>query len=335
MVRLRIAINGFGRIGRNVAKCLLEKYPDEMEIVAVNDLTDAATLAHLFQYDSFFGTYAKEVHATEKTLLIDGKEVQVLSEKNPLDLPWKDLKVDVVLECTGFFRTTALAQQHITAGAKKVVLSAPAKDAETPTFVFGVNADTYAGEAIVSNASCTTNCLAPLVKILHDNYGITSGMINTTHSFTQDQRLQDGPHKDLRRARTATASIIPTTTGAAKAVGKVIRELDGKLDGHSFRVPTQDVSITDFTCVVSHAPKNSEEINALFRKHAVDDMQGILDVSDLPLVSVDYKANPHSCTVDMPLTMVIGNQIKVVAWYDNEWGYSMRLAEMCLLVGKK
>ena len=332
--RLRIAINGFGRIGRNVAKCLLEKYSEEMELVGVNDLTDAQTLAHLFTYDSFFGTYEGTVTHDETSLTIDGQKIPVSAEKDPAALPWKKLGVDVVLECTGFFLTQEDAQKHITAGARKVVFSAPAKD-ETPTFVLGVNADAYAGEPVVSNASCTTNCLAPLVHVLHEAYGVESGLMNTTHSFTQDQRLQDAPHKDLRRARSATVSIIPTTTGAAKTVAKVIPALKGKLDGLSFRVPTQDVSIIDFTCILKKAPASAEEVNELFRKKAASSHKGIIAVSDLPLVSVDFKKNEHSSILDSELTMLMGNQLKVVAWYDNEWGYSMRLADMCVLVGKK
>lgn len=331
-MKLRIAINGFGRIGRSVAKCLAEKYGDSAELVAVNDLTDAKTLAHLMQYDSFFGTYDKKVTADGDNLLIDGVRVPVLSQKDPALLPWKDLAVDVVLECTGFFRTAELARKHIEAGAKKVVLSAPAKD-ETPTYVLGVNEQEYHGEDIISNASCTTNALAPLAKILHEAYGIESALMSTTHSYTQDQRLQDAPHKDLRRARSAAVSIIPTTTGAAKAVEKVIPALAGKLGGHSFRVPTQDVSLIDFTCLLKNPPSSSEDVLELFRVQAKN-MPEILSINTLPLVSVDFKKDSHSAILDAELTMLIGKQLKIVAWYDNEWGYSMRLADMCVLVGQ-
>lgn len=334
MSKIRIAINGFGRIGRNVAKCLLETYPNDMEIVGINDLTDAATLAHLFQYDSFFGTFEGTMAHDETSLTINGTKIPVFAQKDPAGLPWKDLNVDVVLECTGLFLTKEDAQKHIDGGAAKVVLSAPAKD-DTPTYVLGVNADAYAGESIVSNASCTTNCLAPLAHILQNAYGIQSGLMNTTHSFTQDQRLQDSPHKDLRRARSATASIIPTTTGAARTVAKVIPTLKGKLDGHSFRVPTQDVSVIDFTCQLEKAPASAEEVNALFTEAAEGLLKGVIAVSTLPLVSVDFKKNPHSAIVDTELTMLVGNQLKVIAWYDNEWGYSMRLADMGMLVTKK
>lgn len=334
MTKLRVAINGFGRIGRNVTKCLLEKYPQEVEIVGINDLTDAATLAHLFTYDSFFGVYDKPVAHDEASITVGGMRMPVFAQKDPTALPWKDLQVDVVLECTGLFLTKEEAQKHIDAGARKVVMSAPPKD-DTPVYMLGVNDKDYQGEAILSNASCTTNALAPLVHILHEAYGIRTGMMNTTHSFTQDQRLQDAPHKDLRRARSATLSIIPTSTGAAKTVAKIIPALQGKLNGHSFRVPTQDVSIVDFVCDVERAPASAEAVNKLIRSYADGAMRGIIAVNDLPLVSVDFKKNAHSSILDSELTMVLGNQIKVVAWYDNEWGYSMRLADMCVLAAKK
>lgn len=330
MNKKRITINGFGRIGRNVAKCLLEKYGETVELVAVNDLTDAGTLAHLFTYDSFFGTYEGSVEVREGDLLLNGHRLRVFAEKDPMRLPWKELDVDVVLECTGLFLTRDTAKKHIEAGAKKVIMSAPSKD-DTPMYVMGVNAQNYQGESILSNASCTTNCLAPIAKVLHEAYGITQGMMNTTHAFTQDQRLQDAPHKDLRRARSATLSIIPTTTGAASSVGRLLPDLAGRLCGHSFRVPTQDVSLVDFVCQVERAPATSEEVNTLLRA-AANTIPEILAMSDLPLVSIDFRKNAHSAIVDSALTTVSGSLIKVVAWYDNEWGYSMRLADMAMYV---
>lgn len=333
---IKIAINGFGRIGRTVAKTLFERYPNEIEIVAVNDLTDAPTLAHLFQYDSTFGIYHEKVTAEGSNLHIGSKQILVTAEKDPSMLPWGKLDVDVVLECTGRFTSTKDCEAHLQAGAKKVVISAPAKD-DTHVFVLGVNEKEYDPNLkIVSNASCTTNCLAPLVKVLNDAFTIRHGFMSTVHSYTADQMLQDAPHKDLRRARTAGVSIVPTTTGAAKTVSKVIPSLEGKLDGISYRVPTNDVSIVDFTCEVEKPVESAEALNQLFLNIAAQEMKGVLDVSDLPLVSIDFRHNAFSAILDSMSTMVIdGNFVKVVAWYDNEWGYSSRLADMAVYISKK
>ncbi len=329
---MRIAINGFGRIGRPSLKIALEK---GIEVVAVNDLTDIETVAHLLKYDSSYGRYDKEVKVDKEKseLIIDGKTIKYLSEKDASKLPWGELGVEVVLECTGVFETTEKAQMHISAGAKKVVMSAPAKD-DTPVYVLGVNEKEYKGEAIISNASCTTNCLAPMIKVLDDAFGIEKGFMTTTHSYTNDQRVLDLPHSDLRRARTAGANIIPSSTGAAKTVGKVIPNLKGKLDGIAFRVPTPVVSIVDFICNLKKEA-SVEEINAAFQKAADGEMKNILFCEKEPLVSMDFKGDPHSATVDVALTMANGNLAKVVGWYDNEWGYSNRLVEMAMYVNSK
>lgn len=326
---LRIAINGFGRIGRNAARIILSKYAEEMTLVAINDLTDTPTLAHLFTYDSLYGAYKENANAEENTILVGDQSIKVFSEKDPLQLPWKFLEIDVVLECTGVFTDIKGCQLHVDAGAKKVVLSAPAKD-EMPTFVLGVNEATYEKNMnIVSNASCTTNSLAPIVQILEDAYGIESGLLTTVHSFTQDQRLHDAPHKDLRRARNATQSIIPTTTGAAKTVEKVIPALKGKLDGISLRVPTPVVSFTDFTCTLKTAPKNIDEVKNLFVEKAKNNYKGILAATSIPLVSIDYRGNSNSSIVDLDCTFLQNEKLlKICAWYDNEWGYSNRLVEL-------
>ena len=333
---IRIAINGFGRIGRNVAKVILEKYKGSMELVAINDLTDTTTLAHLFRYDSLYGIYDGVVTHEVDSLTMDGQIVRVTSEKDPKMLPWRELSVDVVLECTGVFTDMLSCEAHILAGAKKVILSAPAKDA-MPTFVLGVNEESYKAEMnIVSNASCTTNSLAPIAKILEDAYGIEAGILTTIHSYTQDQRLHDAPHKDLRRSRAATESIIPTTTGAAKAVALVIPSLQGKLDGISVRVPTPVVSLTDFTCTLKHPPESLEDIKDLFTSYAEADIQGILAVSEEPLVSMDYKKNAHSTIIDLPsLFYIKPGMLKVISWYDNEWGYSSRLADLAHYISQK
>lgn len=327
---IRVAINGFGRIGRPSLKIAFEK--KGLEVVAVNDLTDLKTAAHLLKYDSSYGVYAREVSFNEakKELIIDKKKIQYFSETDPAKLPWKELKVDVVLECTGAFETTADNTKHLQAGAKKVVMSAPAKD-ETPTYLLGVNDADYQGEAIISNASCTTNCLAPMIKVLDDAFGVEKGFMTTTHSYTNDQRVLDLPHRDLRRARSAALNIIPTTTGAAKTVGKVIPALKGQLDGISLRVPTPVVSITDFVCILKKEA-SAEEINRAFATAAKKELKNILAVTTEPLVSMDLKGNPHSAIVDLPLTMVNGNLAKVTGWYDNEWGYSNRLVEMAEFV---
>ena len=323
---IKIAINGFGRIGRPALRRILDNHPN-IEVVAINDLTDAPTLAHLLKYDSNYGRYAKGVEVKNDTLIVDGKSIKVLAEKDPANLPWKDLDVDVVLECTGLFTKDEDAKKHITAGAKKVVLSAPSDSPEIPTYLLGVNADKYRGENIISMGSCTTNSLAPIAKILNDTYGIENGFMTTVHSYTNDQRILDLPHKDLRRARAAAQNIIPTTTGAAKTVAKCIPELEGKLDGLALRVPMPVVSITDFICNVLK-PTSVEEINKLFTNMAAGALKEILATTDEPLVSMDFKGNTHSSIVDLPLTMVKENLVKVVAWYDNEFGYACRLAEM-------
>ncbi len=327
----KIAINGFGRIGRPSLKIALEK--EDLEVVAVNDLTDIETVAHLLKHDSSYGTYAKEVKVNkdQSELIVDGKVIKYFSETDPAKLPWGGLEVDVVLECTGAFLTKEKAQAHLDAGAKKVVMSAPPKD-DTPVYLPGINVSDYQGEAIISNGSCTTNCLAPMIKVLDDFCQIEKGFMTTTHSYTNDQRVLDLPHSDLRRARAAALNIIPTSTGAAKTVGKVIKHLKGKIDGIALRVPTPVVSIVDFVCTVNN-PKSVEEINEAFRQMAEGEMKGILVATDEELVSMDYKMNPASAIVDLPLTMAQENMVKIVGWYDNEWGYSNRLVEMAGQIG--
>jgi glyceraldehyde 3-phosphate dehydrogenase len=330
---IKIAINGFGRIGRPSLKIAFAN--ENMEVVAVNDLGDLKTAAHLLKYDSSYGKYDKEVTVDEKNseLIIDGTRIKFLSEPDPEKLPWKELGVDVVLECTGVFNKKEEAQKHIDAGAKKVILSAPAKD-DTPVYLLGVNAQDYKGEEIISNGSCTTNCLAPMIKVLDDKFGVEKGFMTTTHSYTNDQRILDLPHKDLRRARAAAMNIIPTTTGAAKTVGKVIKHLKGKLDGISLRVPTPVVSIVDFICALEKEV-TLEEINNAFKEASQNEMKNILAVNDEGLVSMDFKGDPHSAVVDLPLTMANGNLVKVVGWYDNEWGYSCRLVELAEYISNK
>ncbi len=331
---IKVAINGFGRIGRQVFKVIENNYPN-LEIVAVNDLTDTKTLAHLLKYDSTYGDYGKGVVAGEGFILVGKNKISVLAEKDPEKLPWKELKVDVVLECTGFFTDKEGAGKHIKAGAKKVIVSAPCKD--LPGFVLGVNADTYDSKVvdIMDMGSCTTNCLAPIAKVLNDEFGIVKGFMTTVHSYTNDQKILDFPHKDLRRARSAGLSMIPTSTGAAKAIGKMIPELNGKLDGIAIRVPTPTVSILD---LIVEVKKNTtkEEVNEVFRKAAKDkNYKNILRVEEEPLVSVDFKGDTYSAIIDVEETMVKDNMIKVLGWYDNEWGYSCRLAEFVEFVGKK
>lgn len=332
---IRVAINGFGRIGRNSFKAAIENYRD-IEIIAINDLYDTETLAHLLKYDSVFGKFPGDVKGKEGALEVNGKEIRVTAEKDPVNLPWGELGVDVVIESTGVFRSREKAAKHIEAGAKKVIITAPAKG-EDITIVLGVNEEKYDPEKhhIISNASCTTNCLAPVVKILNDKFGVEKGLMTTVHSYTNDQRILDLPHSDLRRARAAALSIIPTTTGAAKAVTLVLPELKGKLNGFALRVPTPTVSITDFVAVVK---KNvtEEEINNAFKEAAEGDLKGILGYSDEPLVSMDYKGNSLSSIVDGLSTMVIdGNLVKVVSWYDNEWGYSCRVIDLVHYIVKK
>lgn len=325
--KVKIAINGFGRIGRLSFRELLKK--DEAEIVAINDLTDIETLAHLLRYDSVHGKLDHSVQVESDFLVVNGMRVKVVSNPTPETLPWADLKVDVVIECTGRFLTQESASQHIKAGASKVVLSAPAKDA-VKTIVIGVNDQTLTKEdVIVSNASCTTNCLAPIVKVLDENFGIEKGYISTVHAYTADQNLQDAPHKDLRRARAAALSIIPTTTGAASAVAKVLPSMLGKLDGIALRVPIPDGSLTDLTAILNK-DVTKEQINEAFEKASKNELKGVLEYTSDPLVSVDIVGNTHSCIVDSQLTAANGSLVKIVGWYDNEYGYASRLAELTL-----
>jgi len=333
---IKVAINGFGRIGRPVFRRILANHPD-LEVVAINDLTDNPTLAHLLKYDSIYGTYPKEVSATDSAIIVDGKEFFCFSEKDPENLPWKKLGVDIVLECTGIFTNLEGAKKHIKAGAKKVVISAPAKDKEIPGFILGVNADNFNSDKadIMDIGSCTTNCLAPIAKVLNDVFGIEKGFMTTVHSYTNDQNILDLPHKDLRRARAAALNIIPTSTGAAKAIGKMIPELKGKLDGISMRVPTPTVSVLDLIVEIKKET-TAEEVNDAFRKAAkTDNFKGILRVEENPLVSMDFKGDSYSAIVDARETMANGNLVKVVGWYDNEWGYSCRLAEFTEFIGGK
>ena len=321
---VRVAINGFGRIGRTFFRAAREEGVG-FEIVAINDLTNVDTLAHLLKYDSIMGRLDEEVEVKENELVVDGKEIKILAERNPADLPWKDLGVDVVLESTGFFTEGSKAQAHIDAGAKKVIISAPGKNIDG-TFVMGVNDDQYdpATQHIVSNASCTTNCLAPLAKVLNDSFGIERGLMTTIHAYTADQRLQDAPHSDLRRARAAAVNMVPTSTGAAAAVGIVLPELKGKLDGFAVRVPTITGSITDLT-FTTNREVTKEEVNAALKAAAEGPMKGIIKYSEDPIVSKDIEGEGISTIFDAPLTKVIGNQVKVIAWYDNEYGYVARL----------
>lgn len=328
LMAIKLGINGFGRIGRLVFRSILERQLDGFDIVGVNDLTDAATLAHLFKYDSVQGKFPGEVRLDGDNLVVNGDKFPVFSEKDPTKLPWGDLETDVVVESTGIFRTREKAAQHIQAGAKKVIISAPASDKVDATIVIGVNDDILSGEEeVVSNASCTTNCLAPMVKVLDDTFGLKRGFMTTVHAYTADQQLVDGPHKDLRRARAAALSIIPTTTGAAKAVGLVLPHLQGKLDGMALRVPTPAGSITDLVAELESDP-SADEINAAFREAAAGPLKGIVQYSDEPLVSADIIHNPHSTIFDAESTMATGSLVKVVGWYDNEWGYSCRTAEI-------
>ncbi|MUV39115.1 Glyceraldehyde-3-phosphate dehydrogenase (phosphorylating) [Lentibacillus sp. JNUCC-1] len=331
---VKVGINGFGRIGRVVYRLALEN--DDVEVVAINDLTDANMLAHLLKYDSVHGVLDKEVKADGDDLVVDGKKVKVMSERDPENLGWGDLGVDIVIESTGRFTHRDDAQKHINAGAKKVVISAPAKE-EDLTVVLGVNDDEYDPEKhhIVSNASCTTNCIAPLAKVLNDAFGIKRGMMTTIHSYTNDQQILDLPHKDYRRARAAAQNIIPTTTGAAKAVGKVLPELDGKLNGMAVRVPTPDGSLVDMVAELEKTV-TEEDVNAALKKAAEGDMKGFAQYSEDPLVSSDIVGNPHSSIFDALSTMVMeDNMVKVVSWYDNELGYSARCVDLAVLIGKK
>ena len=330
---VKVAINGFGRIGRLVLRAGLKS--KDVEFVAVNDITDTKTLAHLLKYDSVHGTIDADVKAKDNALVVNGKEIKTYAIREPESLPWKDLGVDVVLESTGKFTDRAGAEKHLTAGAKKVIISAPAKGPDV-TFVLGVNQEVCdkSKHQVISMGSCTTNCLAPIVKILQKEYGIEYGLMTTIHAFTNDQVVLDEPHKDLRRARAAALSMIPTTTGAAKAISEVIPELKGKLDGLSIRVPTPNVSIIDFVATLS-TKVTKEEVNGKFRTYAEGPMKGILACCDEPLVSKDFNGDPHSSTIDMENTYVVGgNMIKVLSWYDNEWGFSNRMLELLSFVMK-
>lgn len=334
MSKIRVAINGFGRIGRVFFRQAFE-HPD-IELVAINNPGESDIQAHLLKYDSVYGIYPHEVQHDERHLIVDGKPVQFFAEMDPKNLPWKDLKIDVVIESTGVFTTREKAAWHLQAGAKKVIITAPAKGEVDATFAMGINEDQYdpAKHDVVSNASCTTNSLAPVVKVLHDTFGIVRGVMTTVHSYTNDQATMDAHHKDWRRARAAALSIIPTTTGAAEAVTLVIPELKGKLTGLSLRVPTPVVSVTDFVAELKKTV-TTEEVNDVFRKAAAGKLKGILDVSDEPLVSSDYRGNNHSSIIDALSTMVIeGSMVKVLAWYDNEWGYSRRLLDLAVYIGK-
>jgi glyceraldehyde 3-phosphate dehydrogenase len=332
---VRVGINGFGRIGRQSLKALIERAPD-VEIVAVNDLVETSLNALLFKHDSTYGAYPGTVDHTENSLIIDGREIKVLKERDPAALPWGDLGVDIVLESTGIFTDAEKARAHLTAGARKVIISAPAKG-EDITIVLGVNEQRYdpATHDIISNASCTTNCLAPAAKVVHDNWTIERGLMNTIHSYTNDQRILDVAHKDPRRARAAGLNIIPTTTGAAKALALVIPDLKGKFDGFSLRVPTPTVSVVDFTADLAR-PTSVEEVNAAFREAAAGPLKGILGVSDEPLVSTDFRGDTRSSIIDADSTMVIGGtMVKVISWYDNEWGYSCRVADLIRFVAER
>ncbi|MBP2330084.1 glyceraldehyde 3-phosphate dehydrogenase [Kibdelosporangium banguiense] len=331
---VRVGVNGFGRIGRNFWRAVQASGHD-IEIVAFNDLGDVATMAHLLKYDSVLGRLTDEVTVSDEGIVVGGKTIKALAERDPGKLPWKDLGVDVVVESTGFFTNAADARKHVDeGGAKKVIISAPAKG-EDLTVVIGANEDKYDGsQTIISNASCTTNCLAPLAKVLHDAFTIEKGLMTTIHAYTQDQNLQDGPHKDLRRARAAALNVVPTSTGAAKAIGLVLPELNGKLDGYSLRVPVPTGSITDLTVDLGREV-TVDEVNAAYREAAEGKLKGILRYSTDPIVSADIVTDPASCIYDAPITKVIGNQVKVYGWYDNEWGYSNRLADLVTLVASK
>jgi glyceraldehyde 3-phosphate dehydrogenase len=333
---IRVGINGFGRIGRQVLRAAKEQEVSDLDFVAINDLTDTRTLAHLFKYDSVHGTYAGDVEINGEFLSVDGDEIRVLTHKDPTELPWRELGVDIVLESTGRFTSAPEAGKHITAGARKVLISAPAKG-EDITIVMGVNSDRYdpAKHHIVSNASCTTNCLAPMVQVIRDKFGFRHGSMLTVHSYTNDQKILDLPHKDLRRARAAALSMIPTTTGAAKATALVIPEVKGKIDGLALRVPTPDVSFTDLTVEVERATTVAE-VNAAFREAAAGSLEGILQYTEEELVSADYIGNPYSCILDSKTTIVVdGTLVKVSGWYDNEWGYAARCVDMLRFMGAR
>jgi glyceraldehyde 3-phosphate dehydrogenase len=326
MSKIKVAINGFGRIGRTFCRTSLSK--KNIEIVAINDLTDSKTLAHLLKYDSIHRQFPGEISVDVNSITINGNKIKILAEKEPEKLPWKEMGIDAVIESTGKFLTTEEASKHITAGAKKVILSAPPKKGDIKNIVLGVNDNTLSKEdKIISNASCTTNCAAPMIKVLDDNWGIEDLYVSTVHSYTSDQRLQDAPHRDLRRARAAAMSIIPTSTGAAKAISKIFPHLDGKAGGCGIRVPVPDGSLTDISCILKKTP-TEKEINAAYKKAAETSLKGILQYTEEPLVSTDVIGSSYSCIFDAEFTSVVGRMVKVIGWYDNEYGYSTRLAEL-------
>jgi len=332
----RVGINGFGRIGRLVVRAMMSLHPDKLQVAAVNDLTDAKTNAHLFKYDTSYGTYQGSVEASNGDLIVDGKTIRVFSERDPGQIPWSEMGVELVIESTGIFTDADKAAGHLKGGAKKVIISAPAKG-EDLTVVLGVNDHLYdsSKHTIISNASCTTNCFAVMVKVLHDSFSIEHGLMSTIHSYTNDQAILDQRHSDLRRARSAAMNIIPTSTGAARAVGLVLPELNGKLHGMAFRVPTATGSITDFTAQVSK-DASVDDVNQAFQQAAQGPMKGILEYTDEPLVSSDFRGNTHSCILDALSTMVMEDRmVKIMGWYDNEWGYSCRTADLCALMSDK
>ena len=332
----RIGINGFGRIGRQVTRAIIERHPDKAQVVAVNDLGDSRTNAHMFKYDTNYGVYPGAVEAGDGGIVIDGSAIDVLSERDPSRLPWADHGVDVVVESTGFFTDAGKAAGHLEGGARKVIISAPAKG-EDLTIVLGVNEDLYDPDRhnVISNASCTTNCIATMVKVLHDSFTVQRGLMSTIHSYTNDQKILDQVHEDLRRARAAAMNIIPTTTGAASAVGLVLPDLNGKIHGMAFRVPTSTVSVTDFVATLEQ-DASAEDVNAAYREASANRLNGILEYTDEPLVSIDFKLNPHSSIIDGLSTMSMGgNMVKVVGWYDNEWGYSCRTADLAVFLASR
>jgi len=335
-LKTRIGINGFGRIGRLTLRTILERHKNEIEVMAVNDLTDSKTNAHLFKWDSVYGPYAGEVTAKDKSIIVDDREIQVLSERDPAAIPWKDYGVDIVIESTGKFTDADKARAHTKGGAKKVIISAPASN-EDATIVLGVNEDTYDPKKhqVISNASCTTNGIAPPVKVLHQNFTVTKGLMTTIHSYTNDQVILDIVHKDIRRARAAAINMIPTTTGAARLVGRLVEGLEGKIHGLAMRVPTPSVSVIDFVCN-TQKEVSVEQVNEAFGKAAAGPMKGILEYCEEKLVSMDFKGNPHSSIIDAPSTMVMDkNMVKILAWYDNEWGYSCRLGDLVVFLANK
>ena len=332
----RVGINGFGRIGRQTLKAMLERHPRDLEVVALNDITDTKTNAHLLKYDSTYGHFPGEVEATADSLIVNGHKVKVIAQRDPGQIPWGDLGIEIVIESTGLFTDAEKAAAHLRGGAKKVIISAPAKG-EDLTMVLGVNDEMYdpAKHNIISNASCTTNCLAPAAKVINDTFGIEKGLMDTIHSYTNDQRILDQVHKDLRRARSAGINLIPTTTGAARALALVIPEMKGRFDGMSLRVPTVTVSVVDFVATV-RKETNKEAVNEAFKQAAAGSLKDILDYTDEPLVSMDFRGDPHSAIIDGLSTMVVGgNMVKVLAWYDNEWGYSCRIADLTNFIAQK